>query len=255
MLSDVKHRYRTIACRRCGDTFHVPISCGNRFCSICSGPRRRRVRAKLDAIVSHLRRHKQYSLKMLTLTIPNQEDIHDGFTKILHSFRRLRQRSFWKWKVKGGCWVVEVTGKPSAWHVHIHALLECKYIRHSLLKRHWMAVSDGSIVYIQQIHTSRAIGYVTKYISKGTVPEAFQLYISHGLKGARLFQVFGSWHNISLRVPKISYVCPECGYTHFRVVPDEPLSERLSSRSPPDVWNEQLYNNRIFHERLQQPLD
>jgi len=235
--SDDRHDYKTFACGRCGDTFHAPLSCGDRFCTVCTGPRRRKVRSKLNAIVESLKFRKRYGIKFLTLTIPNQEDPREAFKQIQKSFRRLRQRSFWKWKVDGGAWVVEITGRPGRWHVHIHAVCEAKFIRHSLLKRHWSEVSTGSVVYIQAIPVSAVIGYLTKYVSKSEVGSEYRIQVSNALKGCRLFQPFGSWQALALTVGKVAYECPSCGYAHFKMIPTNVLAERLSSRSPPNVWN------------------
>lgn len=234
--SDVTHSYRTIQCNGCNNTFHVPLSCGDRFCDICSGPRRRKVRAKLNAIVESLKFRNRYGIKFITLTIPNQEDIRYGFKIITKSFRRLRQRAFWNWKVDGGAWVVEVTGSPGKWHVHLHVVCDSKFIRHSLLKRHWAAVSPGNIVYIQAIPVKAVVGYLTKYVSKSEADHSRRIQISNALKGSRLFQPFGSWQEIALSVPKIDYCCPECGGTQFHLYIETDPGCRLSSRSPPDKW-------------------
>lgn len=245
MHSDNRHEYKSFACGRCGDTFHAPLSCGDRFCSVCTGPRRRKVQAKLDAIVASLKMRKRYSIKFLTLTIPNQEDSRAAFKIIQKSFRRLRQRSFWKWKVDGGAWVVEITGRPGRWHVHIHAVLEAQFIRHSLLKRHWSQVSPGNIVYIQAIPVSAVISYLTKYVAKSEVGSEHRVQISRALKGCRLFQPFGSWQALALEVSKVKYVCPECGYAHFVLQPANLQAERLSSRSSPAVWQQHMRGTRF----------
>lgn len=245
MDSDDRHDYKTFACGRCGDTFHAPVSCGDRFCSVCTGPRRRKVRAKLDAIVASLKMRKRYGIKFLTLTIPNQEDPREAFKCIQKSFRRLRQRSFWKWKVDGGAWVVEITGRPGRWHVHVHAVLEAKFIRHSLLKRHWSSVSPGNIVYIQSIPVSAVIRYLTKYVAKSEVGSEHRVQVSRALKGCRLFQPFGSWQALAITVGKVPYVCAECGYAHFVLQPRETGAERLSSRSPPRAWLQHIRGSRF----------
>lgn len=237
IYSDDRHTYRTIGCSHCSNVFHVPLSCGDRFCPICTSSRRRKVKAKLNAIVKSLKFRDRYGIKFLTLTIPNQEDPRAAFKTIQRSFRRLRQRAFWKWKVEGGAWVVEITGRPGKWHVHIHAVLQSKYIRHALLKRHWSQVSPGNIVYIQKIPVSAVINYLTKYVSKSEVDPAHRNQLSIALKGSRLFQPFGSWQKLISSVPKLNYCCPECGHDEFHLVEKNFHPQVLSSRDPPDVWN------------------
>lgn len=212
---DGNHDYRHFTCAGCGGGFDAPVSCGNRFCSVCQGPRRQKIRLKLNAIIESLRLQPGYGIKFLTLTIPNQKEVKDATVQILHSFRRLRQRSMWRNKVAGGAWIVEITGKPGSWHVHLHCLLEARYIPHTLLSKIWSAVSPGKIVYISKIPAASAILYVTKYVSKPSVDEIHSFHVSEQLKDTRLFQPFGSWHAVAAEIPSVAYVCPNCGASAF----------------------------------------
>jgi hypothetical protein len=227
-----EHIYRSYTCAQCGFTFRAPVYCGNRFCSECGRSRKNRIRSKLSAITGQLKYGGGFSIKHLILTIPNQKDISDAAKILQHSFRRLRQHEFWSNKVRGGAWTLEVTGQPGKWHVHLHALLESKYIPHHLLRSHWRKVSPGRIVYIKPIPPKVGINYLISYISKCEAPLEHQLYISDQLKGIRLFQPFGSWHGICLIVPKTNYACPDCGYTGFYWNPEEVPWEKYG-RSPP----------------------
>lgn len=215
MIQIDSHDYRHFTCGGCGYSFDAPVSCGNRFCEICTGSRRRKIRYKLNAIIDQIVETDGYGIKFLTLTIPNQKDLKNATVQILKSFRRLRQRRFWLNKVNGGAWIIEVTGQPGKWHVHLHCLLEARYIPHSLLAKRWASVSPGRIVYIQKIPRSAVIRYVTKYVSKGETASPHSLQISDALKNVRLFQPFGCWQKIALSLPKIAFSCPTCGYTGF----------------------------------------
>jgi predicted nucleic-acid-binding Zn-ribbon protein len=227
-----KHLYRSFTCAQCGYTFKAPVYCGNRFCEICGQNRRRRIRSKLKAITDNVKYGGGFSIKHLVLTIPNVENIHDAAKTLQVSFRRLRQHSLWQNKVRGGAWTIEVQGRPGRWHVHLHALLESKYIPHSVLRSHWRKVSPGRIVYIKPISAKTGINYLISYVSKCDAPVEHHLHISDQLKGIRVFQPFGSWHGICIDVEKIRYQCPDCGYTGFYWNPDECPWEQYG-RDPP----------------------
>lgn len=151
----------------------------------------------------------------MTLTIPNSVNAYEGATTLIRSFRRLRQRRWFKNRCKGGAWVIEVTGAPGRWHVHLHVVLESRYLPHNMLSRQWSKVSPGVIVHIKALPSSAIIRYVTAYVSKSEVRDSDQLQLSQELKGFRLFQPFGSWHAISLLVPPVPYCCPDCDYEGF----------------------------------------
>lgn len=215
MDPDGNHDYRHFTCGACGLGFSAPVSCGNRFCTVCQGSRRRKIRAKLTAIIETRKADDGSGIKLLTLTIPNQEDIRYATVQILRSFRRLRQRAFWRNKCSGGAWVIEITGSPKKWHVHLHALLESRYLPHTLLSKHWASVSPGKIVYISKVPSGAAVGYVASYVSKSKCSPNHWLQISQQLKDTRLFQPFGSWHSCAAEIPSIAYSCPKCDFTGF----------------------------------------
>lgn len=209
------HLYRKFTCAGCGFSFDAPVYCGNRFCSICSGPRSRRMVAKLKAIVSQVKPCFGYKVRFLTLTIPNQEVASDGYRILVSSFRKFRNRQWWRNRVKGGAYVVEITGSPGRWHVHLHAMLECRYLPARMLSKLWASVSPGRIVHIKNVPPDAASAYLCKYMAKSAVLPEYQYQLSEDLKGFRLFQPFGSWHALALLVKKINYECPDCGYYGF----------------------------------------
>lgn len=216
MESEVNHHQWTrIFCSSCGSYFDVPLSCRNRFCSICNSGRRRRIRQKLTHIVSSVESVKGYSLKFLTLTIPNTPNLYAQQKELVRSFRRLRQRRFWYDKCDGGAYVLEVAGRPGNWNLHLHAVIHSKYIPVRRLSKEWSKCSPGKIVYIKRVPLSKLISYVTKYITKSDLELDSQVKASQALSGTRLFQPFGLWQGYCGSAPTIRYECPSCGCTNF----------------------------------------
>lgn len=205
------HHYRRIVCTHCGEEIDVPVYCGSRFCPICGLPRLRRVRDRIAYILNLARTAPGYQLKMITLTIRNQPDIGEG-CRILHkSFRRLRSKRAWKSRIPGGLYVIEVKGLPGHWHVHLHILVDCRFFPVRLLSRCWESVAPGKVVHIKKIAQGRAVGYVTKYISKPSVAPALTGYVEEGLRSVRLYQPFGTWHGLSKGWSRKPTTCAVCG--------------------------------------------
>lgn len=227
------HSYRTICCGTCGHEFRVPIYCGDRFCPVCSIPRRARVRRRLEFLVNHTPKEPGYGLKFLTLTIPSEPDLQFMLQRLVRSFRKLRNRSGWKRRVAGGAFIIELSRGVSGWHCHIHALLFAKYIAFERLLKMWQSCSGGRGVFIIKIPTGAAIGYLTKYLSKPSIPEFYYQEACEDLKHYRLFQPFGIWMKLLKEFHDFKAGCPECGgHTFFPL--DLIYSDRFTHAS---AWN------------------
>jgi len=209
------HEYRQISCLHCGHTITVPIYCGNRFCPVCSVPRLSRVRRRLNWIVQHVTPPKGYGIKFLTLTILNEPDLAEMLKHLVKSFRRLRQRAFWKQYVLGGAFVLEVTGRPGNWHAHIHSIIEARFIPYHKLISLWITVSGSRGVWIEKVPKNAIVGYLTKYLSKSSVPTEITDDVSEAVSGFRLFQPFGSWYAVNLTFQTEKPGCPICGGHDF----------------------------------------
>lgn len=197
-------------CTECGHRLNVPVYCGDRFCPVCSKPRLSRVRRRLKFIIRNVKLEPGYTLKHLTLTIPNEIDLEKMLNRLTKSFRRLRSRAFWKNKVRGGAFVFEVTGIPGNWHGHLHILIESLYLPWETLRDLWIAISGGRGVYIKKIPMQQAIHYLTSYISKSPETSEHSSEISLYLKGRRLFQPFGTWHALVKGYNQAPCICQKC---------------------------------------------
>jgi hypothetical protein len=209
------HRYRVICCAHCGHEITVPIYCGNRFCPVCSLPRASRVRSRLSFLIKNSNPKDGYGIKFLTLTIPSEPDLCIMLQRLVKSFRRLRQRAKWKQRVRGGAFVIEVTWSSAGWHCHIHALLFARYFPFDVLLGMWQRVSTGRGVFIKQIPPRVATHYLTKYLSKPSIPDVAFGEALVALKSYRLFQPFGCWMAMLKDWSEEKRGCPECGGHSF----------------------------------------
>ena len=210
-VCDGYHLYITVMCTCCGKQIEVPVYCGDRFCTICGRPRLARVRRRLNWMVSRIRPRKDYGIKHLTLTIANEPDLPEMLRHIVASFRRLRQRAFWKRHVLGGAYVIEITGRPGNWHAHLHIVIHAYYMRYAKLLALWKKCSGSQGVYIKQIPQKDVVRYLTKYLTKPDVPEQVARETAEALKGYRLFHPFGDWFKIMQEYVDEKPGCPQCG--------------------------------------------
>ena len=210
MLINSNHKYLAIMCTCCGKHFDVPVYCGDRFCDICSYSRHGRVRKRLGWLISRYVPTKGSFLKHLTLTIPNQENLPKMLRSLLKAFRSLRQTAYWRNHVKGGAFVIEITGKTGSWHGHLHIVLDSTYMKWSVLRDLWIKYSGGRGVWINAIPPSQALSYLTKYLSKPEVSDQDLSEVNASLKGFRLFQPFGTWFAVNQTYVNPPAQCSSC---------------------------------------------
>lgn len=204
------HQYIDIWCTHCGHKFPVPVYCGFRFCRICSVRRQARVRRRLKWLLNLVKDKRPYCTKHLTLTISNGKDLPVMVKLLIRSFRKMRQRAYWKNHVKGGAFVIEITGNPGNWHAHIHAIIEARYMPWDVLHRLWNLCSGGEGVWISRIPKNKAIAYLTKYLTKSSAPIDTIQEMSAALHGTRLFSPFGRWYAINCTYVAPKPDCPNC---------------------------------------------
>jgi hypothetical protein len=112
-------------------------------------------------------------------------------------FARLRRRRFARnWE--GGFYNWEVTNEGKGFHLHLHALIESRYIDRQILEDEWRKVTRG-YGYIVRVYDARRHDYlkeVTKYAVKGNQLAAWSgreiASFIDAFTGVRTFGVFGS---------------------------------------------------------------
>lgn len=173
-------------------------TCKNRWCPACHRRIAGRIAKRLRAV---LPTEKARRWKFVTLTLRHSKrTLTDQLRHLRASFRRLRQRSFWRKKVRGGYAVLEVSynEQTAQWHPHLHIVCDSPYIDARELSKQWLAATrDSMIVHVRAVtNSAAAVGYLTKYLGKlpqlviYSTKKALQEYIT-GMAGTRLLQHFG----------------------------------------------------------------
>jgi hypothetical protein len=190
------HSYYTVAtCSNCGKVRKFPNRCDRFYCPECA---------------SHLQHERQKQVewwaeritqpKHVVLTIRNITDLTPGHIDELRlMFRRLRQRKFAKNWI-GGYYGIQVTTGKKGWHLHIHALVDARWIDENQLRDEWKACTRG-FGYIVRVKDCRKTDYLretTRYVIHGSQiaswkPETIATFV-RAFKNKHTFGVFGKLH-------------------------------------------------------------
>lgn len=176
--------------------------CHDRFCEPCQQRRRRIIAAALEEVIA------KRTVRFVTLTLRLSDcSLRDQMDRLYRSFSVLRRRTWWREHVDGGAAFCETKlGKNSlGWHVHLHLLVEGKFMPQRELSQEWNAVTgDSFIVDVRECRDPHGrAAYVTKYVTK---PADSSVYANAAklaefiaaIKGRRLCTTFGTWRGIEL---------------------------------------------------------
>jgi len=143
--------------------------------------------------------------------------------RIRRSWKKLLKKYKKRWR--GGLYVIEITmqSRESGWHVHIHALIEGKFVHYKRLEADWRAITgDSYIVYIEHEKYTpvRNLRYILKDMAKAPklCCRAAQVEYDRALHGERLVHPFGSWFNAVLERSRDLLRCPVCGSTDLVMI-------------------------------------
>ena len=188
------HTEFTVAvCQDCHSVARFPNRCDCFFCAECQ-PRLAHNRA--NAVAWWTARVPQP--KHVVLTMRNTADLTKGHvTELKKYLTRLRRRKFCEnWN--GGYYSLEVTNEGRGWHLHIHLLVDARWIDAGQLAQEWASITGGSghIVKVKDCRGSDYLREIVKYCVKGNqlaawTPEEIVTFID-AFTGVRTFGVFGS---------------------------------------------------------------
>lgn len=180
-------------------------TCHDRFCLPCARERSRVIASNVkDKLESDRAR-------FLTLTLKStNEPLAELLTKLSTDFAALRRSKLWRHKVAGGVAFVEVKwlDRTQRWHVHLHSLVQGRYIPQDELSKTWHRVTGTSHIIDIRIASDNAhvTHYITKYASKPldhtvvTEPDKLDEAVL-AMKGKRLCTTFGTWRGYKLTEP------------------------------------------------------
>lgn len=177
-------------------------TCHHRFCLPCANERSRTIALNV------LDRLGNRRARFLTLTIRSTtESLSEVLDKLSTCFSRLRRRAIWYKRVTGGVSFIELkwNDQLERWNVHLHAIIQGRYIEQALLSKLWKHITgDSLIVDIRAVKDNRTVTrYVTKYACKPLTSSVLhnddklrEAIVS--LKGRRLATTFGDWRGVLL---------------------------------------------------------
>jgi len=149
----------------------------------------------------------------------------DGIKLLRDSFNKLRRHKLMK-SVVGGAYCIEVIPNENYWHIHLHAILDCKFLPYQRIFSEWRALFDVRHIEvdIRQADSREARSYIAKEVGKNMAISLDPEYIVewyHAIKGSRLWTSFGTFFNIKLNElddeceePDFVPTCPNCGAHH-----------------------------------------
>ena len=172
--------------------------CRDRLCPSCSMFRGVEAANKTHEIVKLMD-----APRFLTLTVKhNDMPLRAQVDRLMVFFRELRKTRFWREKVTGGVYALELTLNPEKkqWHPHIHAVIDGKFIPHPALKAIWNEITgDSHIVHLRAVQSRRQIAkYIADYLAKP--PDMSRWSNKHirefatALHSRRMINTFGCYH-------------------------------------------------------------
>ena len=217
-------------------------TCKLRICPTCSKKRSHKLYKDLREPFKKLKvAHSIYDtgLRFLTLTIKNTKNLEEGINDIQKFFRMFQRRKYILVNVHGGLGVIEAKrGKDRLWNVHVHCVIESKYLAREFngedpkLVKEWKSITKtSSVLDIRLVKDSDiALKYILKYVSKGLKDHSSEdiAEFYKATYGKRLLITFGSFRKILV---KTKFLCPDCNCP-LQYVSDYEYEELTKSKYP-----------------------
>jgi hypothetical protein len=196
-LENCHSTYTIQVCGRCNTVMKFPNRCDRLWCPECQ-PRLQREREKAVAWWAA----EITQPKHVVLTVKNVNDFSKAHVLEFKSwFTKLRRSKFCRNWV-GGFYSIEVTNEGTGWHLHLHALVEAKWIDSIGLSEAWSKATNGMgrIVKVKDARGKDYLHEVTKYVAKGSQLAAWSgqntLRFIQAFDSVRTFGVFGKLYGL-----------------------------------------------------------
>lgn len=112
-----------LRCGTCGAPRRVGKRCDLKWCPSCQHALASRTVARYQAACAAIK----WPL-FVTFTTKNHDTITGAVRAVRRAFGKLRRLRWWRAAVRGGVAGVEVTNKGRGFHVHVHALIDCRWL-------------------------------------------------------------------------------------------------------------------------------
>lgn len=216
-----------LRCLNCGRSHPVHRRCNLRWCPECAWRISARRAQYVSAWASTTRQPKH-----VVLTSRNVRTLEPRRTS--DAFVRLRRQRPFQWR--NGCRSLETTNEGRGWHVHIHALIDVRWIDPGELSRRWgrLMGQDYAIVCVKDARLDTYLAELAKYAAKPTQvaawpPDELRQFVEAHEK-VRVFSTFGSARG--LPQPRLPHLCEHCGGESWEFEPPT-LVERIDSACDP----------------------
>ena len=192
-LENCHSHYTVATCCDCGKVRKFPNRCDLFFCPECANHLQNERTRQVQWWAERIQQPKH-----VVLTTKRIRDLSPGHVdEIRRMFSQLRRRKFARnWK--GGYYGIQITHTAKGWMLHIHALIDARWIDEAELKQQWRSVTNGHS-YIVRVKDCRRTDYLretTRYVIHGSQlaawpPEVIATFV-RAFNGKRTFGVFGS---------------------------------------------------------------
>lgn len=224
-LEDCHSYYTFCVCGDCGTVRKFPNRCDQFFCPECQPTLAREREQQVKWWTELIEQPKH-----VVLTMKNISDLQPGHVDELRAnLTKLRRRKFCSnWR--GGFYSMEVTNEGNGWHLHLHVLVDAKWIDSAQLALEWDSCTRGfgRIVKVKDVRQWDYLHEVTKYAVKGPQlaawsPETIATFIA-AFQGKRTFGVFGALYAArtefaefiaSIRTAKPRCNCGSCNVSYY----------------------------------------
>lgn len=207
-------QYVTLLCKNCGEWRDVPVHCQKRYCPTCMARRSDRLLDKYAGAAAAMQHPK-----LLTLTMPWSKNLRRGCLKLRAAFTRLRHRKPFNIIFKGCIYGFHFIPKSGGmWYIHLHALVDMKYVPQAIISRAWRAVTGNS--YVVDIRKARSpkggLKYILGYITATGHLSGYEDEVQDNLEGMRLVQTASGLFSAS--APGFRCQCSVCGSSDWELI-------------------------------------
>lgn len=233
--------------KRCCGCRHVATfynRCERFYCPICIGRLARDRRKSVEWWSKVVGQPKHVVLTTVSVPRISREYV-DQFKK---DFGRLRRSKFARnWL--GGFFSLDTTHTENGWHLHLHAIIDSRWIDRDELEKTWARIREQAIA-IVRVYDARESNYTaecTRYLVDGQQMGTWESHriveFIDAFTGVRCFGTFGSlykqraeWKLFKETLQSEYDVC-SCGSTHFEFIPEWEweISGLTSPRPPPNL--------------------